>query len=104
MKKSDLSKKRREFDPHWTVLKKIHSAAEGHIKEMHEKIGLGDRLLAGMEDRTEERAQSLIERAEKLRDYLEENKSRIAEAVSKFAASNAKLKKMQALIEKELSE
>jgi len=93
--RSELSRKRREFDPNWQEFKGIHSTAEQHIKDFREKLTAGDKLLEGMEDKTDKTRQKMVDKIENLKKYIEENRTRFENSHKSLQSSIAKLRRME---------
>lgn len=100
--KSELYRKRREFDPDWPQLKKFHDEVQSRGQELMEKLDIVDKMLSKIAGRAGEKTKTLIESVGELRNYLEENKAAIAESVKKLLVSEKKLNKLLEEVNREL--
>ncbi len=101
-RKTERKKKRREFDPDWPQLQKIHAVIEKRVAEVIENTERSDKILSRFGEATQEKAVTLFEHTEKLKTYIDENKTRIRESVKSLGKTHAKLVVLQQAIDKEL--
>lgn len=102
-RKTERNRRRREFDPDWPKLQKIQSAIDNRVSEVIENTERSEKILSRVGDATQDKAVTLIEHTEQLKNYIDENKAKIVESVKSLGQTHAKLAMARKAIDKELN-